>query len=134
MHGVNTHLSTAPTQSGSGRVLIAQPNEDVRELLTEHCRRLGLETLSTGTDGIEGHDELPDVDLIIAEPASSEAKCLLRIHGAQASTIPLLFVSVYPPVGVLSSSAVAYVVLPCSRERFEAAVANALRVARRAFA
>ena len=38
-----------------------------------------------------------------------------------------MFVSIYPPAnGLLSSPAVAYLVMPCSRERFARAVASAL--------
>ncbi len=107
-----------------GRVLIEQPNEDVRELLAEHCRRLGLEPLIAGANG-NGH--LPDVDLIVAEPASAGAQRLLATHHERRSATPIVFVSIYPPVnGLLSSPAVAYLVMPCSRERFERAVANAL--------
>lgn len=105
------------------RVLIEQPNEDVRELLAEHCRRLGLEPLIAGANG-NGH--LPDVDLIVAEPASADAQRLLAAHRERRSTTPIVFVSIYPPTGVLSSPAVAYLVMPCSRERFERAVASAL--------
>jgi hypothetical protein len=55
---------------------------------------------------------------------------LLAIHNARASTIPIVFVSIYPPAGVVSSPAVAYLVMPCSWERFERAVASALAVSR----
>jgi hypothetical protein len=106
-----------------GRVLIEQPNEDIRDLLAEHCRRLGLEPLIAGANG-NGH--LPDVDLIVAEPASAEAQRLLAAHRERRSPTPIVFVSIYPPTGVLSSPAVAYLVMPCSRERFERAVASAL--------
>lgn len=131
-HGFSSRPSTEPSHRDLRRVLVVQPNDDVCELLTEHCRRLGLETVSMAD--FEGYGELPDVDLIIAEPASSEGKRLLAIHSAKESTVPLLFVSVYPPVGVLSSPAVAYLVLPCSRERFEATVAKALKLTPRVFA
>lgn len=105
------------------RALIAQPNEDVRELLAEHCRHIGLDPLA---DGVHIGDELPDVDLIVVEPVSGEGKRLLDLHAAQGSTIPLVFVSVYPPASIAGSPAVAYLTLPCSRERFQAAVAKAL--------
>ena len=42
---IDTGEPAAGTERGAARVLIAQPNEDVRELLAEHCRRLELEPL-----------------------------------------------------------------------------------------
>jgi len=113
----------AGTERRAARVLIAQPNEDVRELLAEHCRRLELEPLvhEPGSNG-----QLPDVDLIVAEPASPQARRLLAAHRDKASAIPIMFVSIYPPAGVLRSPAVAYLVMPYSWERFEQAVSGAL--------
>jgi len=37
---------------------------------------------------------------------------LLAAHRDQASAIPIVFVSIYPPAGVLRSPAVAYLVMP----------------------
>jgi CheY-like chemotaxis protein len=109
---------------GLRRVLIVEPDEDVRELLVERCRRLGLDPVAQGVDE-EGR--LPEVDLIVAEPASQEAQEVLSAHGAQQSGVPIVFVSIYPPAsGVLRSPAVAYLVLPCSSEELERALSKAL--------
>jgi CheY-like chemotaxis protein len=106
------------------RVLIVEPDEDVRELLVERCRRLGLEPV---VQGLDDRGRLPEVDLIVAEPASQQAQELLEAHRAQQSGTPIVFVSIYPPAsGVLKSRAVAYLVLPCSSEEFERALSKAL--------
>lgn len=106
------------------RVLIVEPDEDVRELLVERCRRLGLEPVAGGLDD---QGRLPDVELIVAEPASHEAQGVLAAHKALQSSTPIVFVSIYPPSsGVLKSRAVAYLVLPCSSEEFERALSKAL--------
>lgn len=107
-----------------GRVLIVEPDEDIRELLVERCRRVGLEPL---TGGLDEQGRLPDVDLIVAEPASAKTQAVLAAHRAQRSDTPIVFVSIYPPAsGVLKSQAVAYLVLPCSSEDFERALSKAL--------
>lgn len=109
---------------GARRVLIVEPDEDVRELLVERCRRLGLEPVSVGLDE---QGRLPDVELIVAEPASQEAQEVLAAHREQQSKTPIVFVSIYPPAsGVLKSQAVAYLVLPSPSEEFERALSSAL--------
>ncbi|MGN6372939.1 MAG: hypothetical protein ACTHM1_08095 [Solirubrobacteraceae bacterium] len=77
-----------------GRVLIVEPDEDIRELLVERCRRVGLEPL---TGGLDEQGRLPDVDLIVAEPASAKTQAVLAAHRAQRSDTPIVFVSIYPP-------------------------------------
>lgn len=109
---------------GLGRVLIVEPDEDVRELLVERCRRLGLEPVA---DGLDDQGQLAELELIVAEPASQEAQEVLAAHEAQQSSTPVVFVSIYPPAsGVLKSRAVAYLVLPCSTDEFERALSKAL--------
>lgn len=120
------HAERSQSELGGqgGRVLIVEPDEDVRELLVERCRRLGLEPLSGGLDE---HGRLHEVELIVAEPASQEAQEVLAAHEAQQSATPIVFVSIYPPAsGVLKSRAVAYLVLPSSTEEFERALSKAL--------
>lgn len=108
----------------TGRVLIVEPDADIRELLVERCRRFGLEPVA---DGLDEQGRLPEADLIVAEPASPRTQAVLAAHRAQQSRIPIVFVSIYPPAnGVLRSSAVAYLVLPCSSEDFERALSKAL--------
>lgn len=117
----------APASGTTKRVLIVQPNDDVRELLAEHCRRMGLQALAPAGE----EDGLRDVDAIVADPASPVAQRLLAALDAEQSTTPIVFASIYPPAGRLASSpAIAYLVLPCPWERFERALAAALDAGR----
>lgn len=128
-----THASVGRARAGAGqawagtkaqRVLIVQPNEDVRELLAEHCRRMGLEPVMAGG----GCAALPPgVDAIVADPASPAGQRLLAAPELERRATPIVFASIYPPAGRLTDSpAVAYLVLPCPWERFERALGAAL--------
>lgn len=111
---------------GAKRILIEQPNEDVRDLLAEHCRRMGMEPIFREGEMEKG---LPDIDMIVAEPASPGSQCLLSALEAQGRKVPIVFASIYPPTGgITTSPAVAYLVLPCARQRFEQTVAQALKI------
>lgn len=130
------HTRPAHTQvsTKAPRVLIVQPNEDVRELLAEHCRRMGLEPVLGLRAGAAGGDRSvfpSDVDAIVADPASPAGRRLLAERDLEQRTTPMVFASVYPPAGRLTCSpAVAYLVLPCSWERFELALDTALTARR----
>lgn len=116
---------TAAASGAAKRVLIVQPNEDVRELIAEHCRRMGLEPLAAPSDWGGGPT---DIDAIVADPASPAAQRLLAALDRDRRTPPpIVFASIYPPAGrLVDSPAVAYLVLPCSWERFERALTTAL--------
>jgi CheY-like chemotaxis protein len=117
-----------PVPRATRRVLIVQPNDDVRELIAEHCRRIGVEPLVASG---KCHGELADIDAIVADPASPAAQRLLATLDRERRTPPIVFASIYPPAGrLVDSPAVAYLVLPCPWERFERALATALAAGR----
>lgn len=119
------HIEELTSDTGAiKRVLIEEPNEDIRHLLAVRCSRLGLSPLIHEPNG-NGH--LPEVDLIVVEPGSVHAQRLLRTHRTVRSTIPVICVSIYPPTnGLHGASVVAYLVKPCSWEQFESAVWQAI--------
>jgi CheY-like chemotaxis protein len=97
------------------RVLIAEPNEDVRALLELTVSRLGYEAV-TGTS--------TDVDAVLLEPASGLGRSVISRLGDSAP--PIVCLSIYPrEEGLEPSSSVAYLMKPASA----AAIAAALRVA-----
>lgn len=121
---LDTRTRPTPVSVDAKRVLIVQPNDDIRELLAEHCRRMGVEpVLASGGRAAS----LRDVDAIVADPASPAGQRLLSAPELERRSIPIVFASIYPPAGRLTESpAVAYLVLPCPWERFERALAAAL--------
>lgn len=127
-HQADASSRQTPPSGTSQRVLIVQPNEDVRELLAEHCRRMGLEPVLAADSGTA----FPaDVDAIVADPASPAGQRLLAAADLERQATPIVFASIYPPVGRLTDSpAVAYLVLPCPWGRFERALAAALDAGR----
>jgi CheY-like chemotaxis protein len=68
------------------RVLIAESDQDVRELLELTVRRLGYETVAADHSG--------DVDVLLLEPACAEGRSALRRFGADAP--PVVCLSIYP--------------------------------------
>lgn len=123
---IDTNELGAAGASRRMRVLIEQPDGDIRELLAEHCLRLGFEPViaEPDLDGRLGH-----VDVIVAEPVGVGGQRILAAHSEQRSRTPIVFASIYPPAGgLLRSPAVAHLVMPCSRERFEQALSVALAV------
>ena len=96
------------------RVLIAEPDADVRELLELTVRRLGYEAVAV--------DERGDVDAVLLEPASAMGRAVLRRFGADAP--PVVCLSIYPrEEGLEPSASVAYLVKPASSTE----IADALR-------
>lgn len=127
-HKLDTSAPETQVATATRRVLIVQPNEDVSELIAEHCRRMGAEPLAW-----RNHDDsgLPDVDALVADPASPATERLLATLHREGRTPAIVFASIYPPAGrLVDSPAVAYLVLPCSREAFERALAAALAAGR----
>jgi CheY-like chemotaxis protein len=97
------------------RVLIAESDDDVRDLLELTVRRLGYEVAA---------DDSSPVDAMLVEPASAAGRLVLRRLGADAP--PVICLSIYPPEEALVPAAsVAYLVKPASATQ----IAAALRVA-----
>jgi DNA-binding response OmpR family regulator len=98
------------------RVLIAESDDDVRDLLELTVRRLGYEAVAA--------DDSSPVDAMLVEPASAAGRLVLRRLGADAP--PVICLSIYPPEEALVPAAsVAYLVKPASATQ----IAAALRVA-----
>jgi CheY-like chemotaxis protein len=98
------------------RVLIAESDDDVRDLLELTVRRLGYEAVAS--------DESTGVDAMLVEPASVVGRSVLQRFGADAP--PVICLSIYPPEEALVPAAsVAYLVKPASSTQ----IAAALRVA-----
>jgi hypothetical protein len=99
------------------RILISEPNDDVRALLELTVQRLGYESVRP-LDGT-GRD---DVDAILLEPACSVGRSMLRRFGDDAP--PVVCLSIYPrEAGLEPASSVAYLVKPASTT----AIGDALR-------
>lgn len=99
------------------RILIAEPNEDVRSLLELTVRRLGYEAVPAH----ERTDCRP-IDAILLEPACAVGRSVLRRFGDAAP--PVVCLSIYPrEQGLEPPASVAYLVKPAST----AAIADALR-------
>jgi DNA-binding response OmpR family regulator len=100
------------------RVLIAESDEDVRELLELTVRRLGYETVAA--------DER-DVDVLLLEPACAEGRSALRRFGADAP--PVVCLSIYPrEEGLEPAASVAYLVKPASSTEIADALRNVFGV------
>jgi DNA-binding response OmpR family regulator len=96
------------------RVLIAESDEDVRNLLELTVRRLGYEVVAA--------DESINVDAILVEPASAVGRSVLRRF--EADSPPVICLSIYPREKALEPAAsIAYLVKPVSSTR----IASVLR-------
>jgi hypothetical protein len=94
------------------RVLIAEPNADVRSLLELTVSRLGYEPVAA--DSAELHR---DVDAIILEPAYAMGQSVV-------GSPPVICLSIYPrEQGLEPAESVAYLVKPSSTR----AIGDALR-------
>jgi len=101
------------------RVLIAEPDQDVRELLELTVRRLGYETAAA--------DEHANVDALLLEPGCAMGRSVLRRFGADAP--PVVCLSIYPrEEGLEPAASVAYLVKPASSTQIAAALRVALAV------
>jgi CheY-like chemotaxis protein len=96
------------------RVLIAEPDTDVRELLETTVERLGYEVVT---------DEGAGVDAMLLEPSYAAGTSVLERLGDDAP--PVVCLSIYPREdGLEPATSVAYLEKPAST----AAIADALRV------
>jgi hypothetical protein len=99
------------------RVLIAEPNDDVRTLLELTVQRLGYEAVR-----LQDRTGRGDVDAMLLEPACAIGRSALRRFGDDAP--PVICLSIYPrEEGLEPSASVAYLVKPAST----AAIGDALR-------
>jgi CheY-like chemotaxis protein len=105
------------------RVLIEEPNLDVRDLIVHLVSALGCEPLV-----LEARDEvdLDDVDLIVAEPASSGAERLFDAHKRRRSRVPVVCASIYPRDYRALPPHVAYLMKPFVGADLQAAIRAAL--------
>ena len=96
------------------RVLIAESDDDVRDLLELTVRRLGYEAVAG--------DDRAEVDAMLVEPASAVGRAVLRRFGADSP--PVICLSIYPrEEGLEPPASVAYLVKPASSDE----IADALR-------
>lgn len=99
------------------RVLIAEPNAEVRRFLELTVERLGYVPVGAPSAG-----PVPPVDAVLLEPASPGSRSLL--HRFVDDVPPVVCLSVYPrEAGLEPPGSVAYLVKPSSA----AALGNALR-------
>ena len=101
------------------RVLISEPNDDVRALLELIVRRLGYHAVAAA-DGAAP----VDVDAMLLEPGCEVGQATLDSYGGDAP--PVVCLSVYPREdGLEPAASVAYLLKPAST----ASIAEALAVA-----
>lgn len=96
------------------RVLIAEPDPDVRLLLELTVERLGHEVVGAG-----------DADAVVLEPGCAASRSLLRRFGRHLP--PVLCLSIFPPEAVdAPTETVAYLQKPASGAGLRAALADVL--------
>jgi CheY-like chemotaxis protein len=101
------------------RVLIAESDDDVRDLLELTVRRLGYEAVTA--------DESTDVDVMLVEPASAVGRSVLRRFGADAP--PVICLSIFPrDQGLEPAASVAYLVKPASSAQIARALSMVFAV------
>jgi CheY-like chemotaxis protein len=101
------------------RVLIAEPNEDVRTLLELTVRRLGYEPVDA-----EESTERPRADAVLLEPGCPAGRAVLDRFGGRIP--PVVCLSIYPREAQLAPpETVAYLVKPATTEALAAALSDA---------
>ncbi|HET8527588.1 MAG TPA: hypothetical protein VFL60_01660 [Gaiellaceae bacterium] len=99
------------------RVLVAEPDPDVRTLLEHAVRRAGHDAVA--------HAGRDDVDAIVMEPGCAVARSLL--DGFDGDVPPVVCVSIYPPEsGLAPPETVAYVLKPSTPARVARVLADVL--------
>lgn len=87
------------------RILIAEPDADVRDLLELTVERLGYEAVAT--------EDAADVHAVLLEPGSSLGRSLLTRLGDDAP--PVVCLSIYPrELGLEPPQSVAYLMKPAT--------------------
>jgi hypothetical protein len=101
------------------RILIAEPNDDVRTMLELTVRKLGYEPVGPDDLGVR-----PKVDAVLLEPSCMLARAVLDRFGNRVP--PVVCLSIYPPEARLAPpGTVAYLVKPASTDALAAALSNA---------
>jgi len=103
----------------SPRILIAECDADIRELLEMTVRRLGYTAVGT-TDDIE-------VDAVLLEPACATGRSVLRRFGDDAP--PVVCLSIYPREhGLEPATSVAYLTKPATSAQIAKALGRIFAV------
>ena len=101
------------------RILIAEPNDDVRTLLELTVRKLGYEPVAPSELGVR-----PKVDAVLLEPGDHVASAVLHRFGNRVP--PVICLSIYPREARLAPpGTVAYLVKPSSTDELAAALSDA---------
>jgi CheY-like chemotaxis protein len=74
-----------------GRILILEPQPDIRELVRRVAARLGHQTL------IELSPEHPEVDAVVVEPESYRALKVAQELRERSPELPIICASIAPP-------------------------------------
>ena len=91
------------------RVLVSDPDADIRALLEETLRRLGYEPVRSNGEGLP-----PAVDAVVLEPGCREGRSL--VHRFGDGLPPVICFSIYPrEAGLEPPGSVAYLLKPASR-------------------
>jgi CheY-like chemotaxis protein len=107
------------------RVVVCEPNEDVRELIVTSVRQLGYEPLVYDP---EAGGPLPEGDVIVLEPASDEhLRAAQRLQRRGRTAPPIVSLSIYAPQERPNAFPVAaHVTKPFSLRELQGALAAAL--------
>ncbi len=101
------------------RVLIAECDTDIRELLEMTVQRLGYVPVDVGDDC--------DVDAVLLEPACESGRAVLERFGDEAP--PIVCLSIYPREhGLEPETSVAYLMKPASSTQIARALAGVFAV------
>ena len=105
------------------RVLINEPNLEVRDLLVRVVTAIGFVPLVAGKNGgFAAHD----VDILLVEPGFEPAWQLVRHLRAERPELPLVCTSIYPPSPeVTACEPAAYLVKPFSVAELQRALREA---------
>lgn len=107
------------------RILIAEPNLEVRQLLEQVVRRLGHEPIQPPSSLLL--DALPEADVLLVEPAWGEGLALTLALSRERPGLPVVCASSYAPSSdVLELQPVARLLKPFSLAELEAAIEPAL--------
>jgi CheY-like chemotaxis protein len=107
-----------------GRILILEPQPEVRELWAHVAERLGHETVTE----VPPNPEAAPVDLIVLEPDGTRGLAIARALHERFPEIPLVCASTVPPTRELRHelSPHAYLTKPFPLVALERALADAL--------
>jgi CheY-like chemotaxis protein len=107
------------------RILVIEPDGDIRRLLGLQLRRLGHEAVVGEFDGLT---EETQFDVALIEPAQPHTARCARLLAVRRPELPLVFVSLREPVAETAAlRPVAHLVKPVRLSELERALALALR-------